>query len=289
MTALGLFERVQAAAGLVRPLLPWTPEVGVVLGSGLAQIAQAMAAPVRLPYRDIPHLAPTGVDGHRGELLLGTLGGARVLLFCGRAHAYEGHGPAEVGLGVRLLAALGAHTLVLTNAAGGIGPRMRPGDLMAIVDHINLTGQNPLVGPNDPRLGPRFPDLTRAWSPVLVNGWRQAALQASLPLHEGVYAGVLGPNYETPSEVQLLARMGAHAVGMSTVHEALVARHAGLRLAGLSVITNCAAGLGDGDLSHAEVTAAGQAAQSRVLTLLEHFLAAARQPPGAGPEPPSGA
>lgn len=289
MAAPSTYERVGEMVAAVRPHLASAPEVGIVLGSGLAEVAEAAAASARLPYHAVPHLAPTAVAGHPGELAFAELAGVSVALLCGRVHAYEGHPPETVGMGMRLLAGLGAHTVVLTNAAGGLTRASRPGDLMAIVDHLNLTGCNPLIGPHDPRLGPRFLDMTRAYCPRLLAAWRRAAVEAGLPLQQGVYAGVLGPSYETPSEVEHFARLGAQAVGMSTVLETLVARHAGLRVAGLSVITNCAAGLGGGDLCHDDVTEVGRGAQARVLRLLRHFLPLVGSPPPAGPAPASGA
>ena len=267
-----LFERAEEAARALAPPAELKPAIGLVLGSGLSGLAERVEVVKQVPYAQLPHFLPTQVEGHPGNLVLGRLAGVPVVILAGRLHGYEGHPPQDVAFGVRVLAALGVHTLVQTNAAGGVDRRLGPGSLMAIADHINLTGQNVLLGPHDPRLGPRFLDLTYAYSARLRRLWRQAAEHSGVHLTEGTYAAVLGPNYETPAEVTYLAGVGAQAVGMSTVHETVAARHAGLEVAGLSVITNAAAGYTPHALSHAEVTDTGRGAAERVWALLEAFF-----------------
>jgi purine-nucleoside phosphorylase len=212
--------------------------------------------------------------GHAGRLVLGRLAGRAVAALAGRCHLYEGYSAAQVTFPIRVLAALGVRTLIATNAAGGIHPELQSGDLMLIADHINFTGTNPLVGPNDEALGPRFPDMSQAYDPALRALAEACAGAEQIPLRRGVYAGVLGPSYETPAEVEMLARWGADAVGMSTVAEVIVARHAGLRVLGIAAITN-AIGRGPapgGPLTHEEVLAAARAAEPRLVRLVRRIL-----------------
>lgn len=249
-----------AAVGRVQEWLAgdW-PYVAIVLGSGLGQFTERLKGVRRLPYARLPGFGSAQVPGHAGELVLGRLGGAVVLCQGGRFHGYEGYASETVALPVRMFAELGIGTLILTNAAGGIRRDFRPGTLMLIADHLNLTFANPLFGP--PRAAdPRFPDMSSPYDPDLAAWAREAAREVGVPLAEGVYAGVMGPSYETAAEIRMLERMGADAVGMSTVLEVIAARARGIRCLGISVITNAAAGLGTGRLSHDEVTAAGQAA-----------------------------
>jgi purine-nucleoside phosphorylase len=220
------------------------------------------------------------VQGHAGELVAGTWQGHEVLMLAGRVHRYEGHSMHKVVLPVRMLAALGVHTLVVSNAAGSVHTRLQPGDLMLISDHINFQGQNPLIGKNDDRLGPRFPDMTVAYDAELRAVARQVALEQALQLHEGVYAAVLGPSYETPAEVRMLAAMGADAVGMSTVPEVIAARHMGVRVLGLSCITNLGAGLGAGTLDHAHVGEVAGKATAKMVNLLGGIVRALPNTPG---------
>lgn len=229
------------------------PEIGVVLGSGLGLIADRMEDAVTIPYTDIPHFHGTSVEGHAGKMILGKLFGVPCVLLQGRFHVYEGYHMSEVVFPARVLCALGIKTLLLTNASGGINTRYRPGDIMLIEDHINLMGDNPLKGPNLTELGPRFPDMTEAYSKECREILEQTAGEVGVELKKGVYAGVLGPTYETPAEIRMLRILGGDAVGMSTVPEAIAANHLGVRVAGLACITNLAAGLSSRKLTHAEV------------------------------------
>lgn len=212
-----------------------------------------MADAVRIPYARIDGMPRPQVEGHAGRLVIGTCAGQRVVAMQGRAHLYEGHAPGAVVLGVRVMVALGAGAVVLTNAAGGIRSDLLPGTLMLIEDHLNLTGHNPLVGPPEPDLGPRFPDMSAVYDPGLRGLAQAVAAREAVALKGGVYAGLLGPSYETPAEIRMLRTLGADAVGMSTVLEAIAARHMGARCLGISCITNAAAGLADAPLDHTEV------------------------------------
>jgi purine-nucleoside phosphorylase len=244
---------VARAAEAVRAQLgPRRPAVAIVLGSGLGGLADRIGDAVRIPYADIPGFPPPTVEGHKGELVAGTLAGTPVVAQCGRFHLYEGHDAATAALPVRVFAALGVRTLVVTNAAGGVRRGFAAGTLMLITDHLNLTGRNPLVG--EVLAGEtRFPDMTAPYDPGLQALAREGAAALGLRLEEGVYAGLLGPTYETPAEVRWLERAGADAVGMSTVTEVIAARARGLRCLGFSLVTNPGAGLSPNPLSHAEV------------------------------------
>jgi len=277
-----LFDRLQESAAAVRARLPgFEPEVAVVLGSGLAGAVRLLEEPRSLPLADIPHLGTPSVSGHPGRLVFGRVGGVRVGVLQGRLHTYEGWTAAETAYPVRLLITLGARVVVLTNASGGVRDGLRGGDWMAVTDHLNLGGRNPLEGPNDPRLGPRFPDLSHAYDPGLRALLLRAADGAGVPLQEGVYAMMPGPSYETPAEIQMLRRLGADAVGMSTVPEVIAAVHMGARVACLSCITNAAAGLG-GALSHAEVEATAREAEEGGVRILRAFLEMLEGSPGPG-------
>jgi purine-nucleoside phosphorylase len=269
-----LFERVQAAARAVSEQLDIdTPTAAIVLGSGLGGVADRLSEARRVPYASLPCFPETTVAGHPGRLVAGKIAGPAgdktVLLLCGRVHGYEGYPPSEVGFGVRVAAALGTRTLIVTNAAGAVDPAFSPGEIVAISDHINLTGGSPLTGANDERLGPRFVDMTDAYDPKLRALAVAAAPQAiGRPLREAIYAGMAGPAYETPAEVRLLRTLGAGLVGMSTVHEVIAARHAGLAVLGLSLVANPAAGVSPGPLRHEDVTraaAAGAEALGRLI------------------------
>ncbi len=250
------------------------PSVGLVLGSGLGGIADEIEDGHVVGYEVIPHMPASRVAGHAGKFVLGRLEGTPVAAMQGRVHLYEGHGPGEVVFGVRLMCALGAETVLVTNAAGGIDPGFEPGTLMLIEDHLNLTGDNPLVGPNDDALGPRFPDMTQAYDRGLLEVAERVASDLGFEVPRGVYAGLLGPTYETPAEVRMLGRLGASAVGMSTVLEVIAARHLGARVLGISCITNPAAGLSDGALTHGEVQETARRARERFTKLVRGVLRA---------------
>ena len=262
----------QSAAESVRARLGVrTPVAAIVLGSGLGDLAGRIADAVRVPYADIPGFHATNVAGHRGELIHGTLAGREVLALAGRFHMYEGHGAGAAAFPVRVLHALGARVLFVSNAAGGIRRTFAPGDLMIIEDHVNLMFRNPLFGVQEPT-DVRFPDMSAPWSPRLNALLRQAGTKAGVPLQSGVYAGLLGPSYETPAEVRMLATLGADAVGMSTVPEAIVAAAMGMEMAGISLITNAAAGLTASPLSHGEVVEAGARAADRFCAVVTEFI-----------------
>lgn len=249
------------------------PQIGIVLGSGLGLLGNDLTDREAVPYKDIPHMPASRVVGHEGALLFGKLAETSVVCMSGRVHLYEGHHPTHVVFGVRLLTALGVKAVILTNAAGGIADRCSPGKLMMITDHLNLTGQSPLTGQNDERFGPRFVDLSLAYDEDLRRLTERTAERFGIPLAQGVYAGVLGPTYETPAEITMLERMGASAVGMSTVHETIALRHQGVRVLGISCITNHAAGKSSQPLSHDEVSATAQRASAAFRTLLTAVVA----------------
>jgi purine-nucleoside phosphorylase len=245
-----------------------TPTVGLVLGSGLGAFADTLSDTCRVPYAQIDGMPRPAVEGHAGNFVFGTHAGRSVVAMQGRVHMYEGHSPEAVVLGVRLMVQLGVRTLIITNAAGGIRAGSQPGQLMIIEDHLNLTGHNCLRGPNDPSLGPRFPDMSDAYDAELIALAEAAAGRLGIGVSRGVYAGLLGPCYETPAEVRMLATLGAAAVGMSTVQEVIAARHMGARVLGMSCITNLAAGLSPHKLSHAEVEATALATRADFERLL---------------------
>jgi purine-nucleoside phosphorylase len=236
--AAGLFEQVQASAEAVRRRHPGTPEVGIILGTGLGGLAREVAVESRVPYSDIPGFPLSTVESHAGQLLLGRLSGRPVVAMQGRFHRYEGYDLRQVTFPVRVMHALGVRTLIVSNACGGMNPLWSPGELMLISDHINLLGDNPLVGPNDERLGSRFPDMSAPYDPELRALARSVALELGIVLREGVYVAVPGPNLETRAEYRMLRAFGADVVGMSTVPEVIVANHQGMRVLGLSIITD---------------------------------------------------
>lgn len=242
--------------------------VGIVLGSGLSAFADTLERPFETPYVEIYGWPPCTAAGHPGKLITGLVGSTEVVVLAGRAHLYEGYTPAEVVFGVRDLVRRGVKSVILTNAAGGINLAYQPGDLALITDHINLTGANPLVGLNDDTLGPRFPDMSGIYSAEYRGIAHRAAASLGLTLQEGVYAGVLGPSYETPAEIRHLRSIGADLVGMSTTLEAIAAVHAGMQVLGISCVTNLAAGILPRKLDHAEVLAMGERIQDRMVQLL---------------------
>lgn len=249
------------------------PEVGIVLGSGLGGLADELEDAVAIPFADLPGWPAATAPGHVGRLLLGRLGGRPVVMLQGRFHLYEGNAPGLVVQPVLLFRRLGARVVVLTNAAGGLDPSFGPGTLMVISDHLNLTGQNPLIGPNADGIGDRFPDMTDAWSRRLRAQLHDAGRAEGVELAEGVYVGLVGPNYETPAEVRLYASMAGHAVGMSTVMECVAARWAGLEVCGISLVTNAGAGYTGEPLAHEEVLAAGAEAGPRLARVIRRFVA----------------
>ncbi|MDQ3555331.1 MAG: purine-nucleoside phosphorylase [Gemmatimonadota bacterium] len=255
----------------LRERAPGPPRVVLVLGSGLGGLAEEIENPTRVPYEEIPGFPRSTVAGHAGALLFGRWEGVEVAAMQGRFHLYEGWSPEQVARPIRALGSLGASAMLLTNAAGGIRPGLRPGDLMLISDHINLTGRNPLAGPVAEG-EERFPDMTEPYDAGLRTAAAETALELRVPVTDGVYAAVLGPSYETPAEIRMLARLGADAIGMSTVPETIVARARGMRVLGISCITNLAAGLGGGPLSHAEVTETGARVRDRLAALVRGIL-----------------
>jgi purine-nucleoside phosphorylase len=245
------------------------PAVGLVLGSGLGAFAQSLGDRMAIPYGEIPHFpTSTGVVGHAGELVLGTVGKTSVAVLSGRVHFYEGRPMSDVVFPARVLARLGVRSVVLTNAAGGVRLSFRPGDLMLMTDHINGFGTNPLIGINDDDLGPRFPDMSTVYDPAVRKVFQAAAAKLRIPLKSGVYLGLTGPSYETPAEIRAFRKWGADAVGMSTIPEAIALRHAGVRVAGISTITNMAAGILKKPLIHTEVLETTKRVGDRFVRLL---------------------
>jgi purine-nucleoside phosphorylase len=270
---MALFDIVTEAVASLASRIGPTPHVAVVLGSGLGAFAERLTDPIAIPYADIPHWPPAGVTGHAGRLVAGHLRDRRVLALAGRAHLYEGHPLDAATFGVRVVSRLAIPTLVLTNAAGGINTAFTPGTIMVINDHINLMGANPLAGPHDPRWGARFPDMSEVYSARLRGLAGTAARALGLPLAHGVYLAVSGPSYETPAEIRAFRALGADAVGMSTVPEAIVARQSGLEVLGLSCITNMAAGVLPKPLDEREVLDTAAGVSREFGDLLEAILA----------------
>ena len=264
--------RLDALEAAVRARTDLVPEVGIVLGSGLGGLADDLEDAVAVPFAALPGWPAATAPGHVGRLLFGRLGGRPVAMLQGRLHLYEGNAPGLVVQPVLLFGRLGAKVVILTNAAGGLDPSFGPGTLMVIRDHVNLTGQNPLLGPNADGIGERFPDMTDAWSARLRERLHAAGAAEGAALAEGIYVGLLGPNYETPAEVRLYASLGGHAVGMSTVMECIAARWAGLEVCGFSLVTNAGAGYSGEPLSHAEVLAAGAEAGPRLARVIRRFV-----------------
>jgi purine-nucleoside phosphorylase len=266
------YERLQQACDAIRARVAVSPTIAVVLGSGLGALASQLADAVSIPYSDLPNWPVSRIAGHEGRLVVGEVRGRLVACLSGRCHAYEGHDLQTVTFPVRALGLLGVRTLILTNAAGGVNTSFAQGALMVIDDHINLIGGNPLVGENDDRLGPRFPDMTYVYSPRLREAADAAAREAGISVQHGVYAGLLGPSYETPAEIRYLRTIGADAVGMSTVAEAIVARHMGIDVCGISCITNMAAGVLDRPLDHREVMETAARVRGEFISLVEGII-----------------
>jgi purine-nucleoside phosphorylase len=266
------FDRVEEAAAFLRTQFGDPPQIAIVLGSGLGAFAESLDAPTTVPYDRIPHWPASGVVGHAGKLAAGTAAGKRVLALSGRVHFYEGHDMATVTFATRVLGRLGVQTLILTNAAGGINLRFGQGALMVIDDHINFLGTNPLTGPNDDRFGLRFPDMSDTYSKRLRGLADEAARASGVAVEHGVYIAVSGPSYETPAEIRAFRTLGADAVGMSTIPEAIVARHMGIEVVGISCISNMAAGILPQPVTAEEVIETTSRVRDQFIALLEAII-----------------
>lgn len=267
-----VFDKLQETVGYLRNRTTCKPKIGIVLGSGLGAFVKEVQVETTIPFREIPNFNAPTVEGHQGNLIFGKVGPHNVAILQGRSHYYEGHSMENVVFPTRTLALLGAEIMVLTNSAGGFGDTMQAGDFMVIEDHINLMGTNPLMGPNIKELGPRFPDMTEAYDPKLVQKMEEILTRLQARYHKGIYCGVSGPTYETPAEVRYLKMIGGKAVGMSTVPEAIAANHLGLRVAALSCITNLAAGISRKKLSHDEVTETARNVEQKFTQFLKEFI-----------------
>ena len=267
-----LYARAMAAAGYIGSLTSTRPRLGLILGSGLGDFADQVEDPTAIPYSGIPNFPVSTVEGHSGQLVVGTIGGVPVAVMQGRVHAYEGYSMTEVTFPTRVLGLLGVERLIVTNAAGGINTSYGQGAIVAISDHINFTGTNAALGPNEPRFGQRFFDMSQAYSPALRQLAREEASKQGWKLDEGVYLAALGPSYETPAEIRAFRTLGADLVGMSTVHEVIVARHMGIEILGLSVVTNMAAGVLDQPINHEEVMETGRRIAGQFTSLLTALI-----------------
>jgi purine-nucleoside phosphorylase len=268
-----LYERVDLCVKTILAAVPnFQPRFGIILGSGLGSFADAVERQTVIPYSALPDFPTSSVLGHAGRLVLGHLGDVSIVAMQGRIHGYEGYAPEQVGFPTRVLCRLGIEHLTVTNAAGGINLGFATGELMAITDHMNLSGNNPLIGHNDERLGPRFPDMTHAYDRGALHLLRRTAAAEMITLQEGVYAGLSGPCFETPAEIRMLRALGADAVGMSTVPEVIVAAHMGVKVTGISCITNLAAGMTQNKLTHAEVGETTERVKDTFHLLLKRFL-----------------
>ncbi len=272
MTQPSIYQKIREAVEAIQGRCSLVPQVGMILGSGLGAVAQKIQDAVIIPYTEIPHFHGTSVEGHAGQMILGILHGVPTVILQGRFHLYEGYAMEDVVFPTRTICGLGIQTLFLTNAAGAVNTRFRPGDLMIIEDHINLMGDNPLKGPNLTQLGPRFPDLSEAYHKSCIESLKLSAEELQIPVHSGVYVGLLGPTYETPAEIRMLRTMGADAVGMSTVPESIAANHLGVRVTGVSCITNLAAGLSAHKLTHQEVIENSVLGVTKLVRILETAL-----------------
>ncbi len=268
---MNMEERILAAAGYLKAHLPPFRTV-LVLGSGLGAYGESLGSSLEIPYQEIPGFPVSTVAGHAGKLIFGETGGKPVLVMSGRFHYYEGLSMKELALPIRVFSTLGAQSLILTNAAGGVNLSYAPGDLMMITDHINLSGSNPLIGPNEDRFGPRFPDLSEAYTPSLQQLARECAKSLGLSLKEGVYCMMSGPAYETPAEIRMIRQFGADAVGMSTVPEVIAAAHCGLKVVAFSSITNMAAGIVGAPITHQEVIESGRKSAAAFAALITELI-----------------
>ncbi len=271
-----MINKLQESVNFIRNKTQTKPRIGIILGSGLGAFVKEVNVEAKLPFNEIPYFVPPTVDGHQGNLILGTVEGdgksIPVAILQGRNHYYEGHSMDTVTFPTRVLALLGVEILILTNSSGGFGDTMVPGDFMIIEDHINLMGTNPLMGPNLKELGPRFPDMTEAYDKKLIEIMETVLKKQGTKYHVGVYCGVSGPTYETPAEVRYLKLLGGKAVGMSTVPEAIAANHLGLRVAAISCITNLASGISRKKLSHEEVTDTAKRVEESFTVFLREFI-----------------
>lgn len=272
MNKLDLYERAEAAADAIRGAIDEAPRVGVVLGSGLGAFADRLEGSIPIEYAGIPHFPVATVAGHAGKLVAGRVGPLPIVVLQGRFHFYEGHELETVTFPIRVLQRLGVQNLILTAATGGVNPTYRAGDIVALTDHLNLIGQNPLRGANDERFGTRFPDMTTVYSPHLRRLATEEAKRLGFRIAQGVYAAMPGPSYETPAEIRMLRTLGADVVGMSTAPEALVARHAGMEVLALAFVANAAAGVTGDPISHEDVLAAGESAGPRLGRLIEAVI-----------------
>jgi len=268
-----LYERAEKAARMIRARANAEVSVAIVLGSGLGAFAKELTEPIAIPYSEIPGFARATVEGHAGQLVVGRAGDVTVAAMQGRFHFYEGYSLEEVTFPIRVLKLLGVRTLVLTNAAGTLNVEFAPGSLMVISDHVNLLGANPLTGPNDDRFGPRFPDLTSVYAPELQNMVIEEARAMGMEMRRGIYAALSGPSYETPAEIHMVRTLGADAVGMSTVPEAIVARHMEMQVIGISCITNLAAGVSSRPIDHSQVMAIGERVRAQFTELILRVVA----------------
>ncbi|HLS36453.1 MAG TPA: purine-nucleoside phosphorylase [Bacillota bacterium] len=263
---------IKEATQFIKSHTTYQPTIGLILGSGLGVLADDIENPDQLSYEDIPSFPQSTVEGHEGRLVIGTLNGKEVIAMQGRFHYYEGYSMKQVTFPIRVMKQLGVETIVVTNAAGGINESFDPGDLMIIKDQINFTGQNPLIGPNDDELGERFPDMSAPYHKTLIEHANKCAKELSIPVQNGVYIGVTGPTYETPAEIKMFAKMGADAVGMSTVPEVIVANHAKMNVLGISCISNMASGILDEPLSHTEVIETTEKVKANFIRLVKHIV-----------------
>jgi purine-nucleoside phosphorylase len=274
MASTSVYERAEHATRIIRSRITVEPRIALVLGSGLGGFADDFEEAVAIPYEEIPGFMRSTAQGHAGRLVIGKVDSVPVLAMQGRVHYYEGYSLEEVTFPVRTFGLLGIKTLILTNAAGGINVQLTQGALMMITDHVNLMGVNPLRGPNDERFGPRFPDMTAVYSPELQELVVEEAKAINVEVRRGIYGALSGPSYETPAEIHLLRTLGADAVGMSTVPEAIVARHMGIEVLGISCITNMAAGISDEPINHEEVMATGIRVRATFTELLQRVIGA---------------
>lgn len=266
------FSRAGEAAEFIRNKTKFQPNIALVLGSGLGGFAEELTEATVIPYAQIPHFPATSAEGHAGNLVIGKIGEVSVAAMQGRVHYYEGHSLQRVAFPIRVFFRMGIKAALLTNAAGGISSQLKQGCLVVIKDHIDLQGGNPLIGPNDERFGPRFPDMTQAYSPEFRRMAMEEGRRHGIDIFEGVYAAMAGPSYETPAEIRFLRTIGADTVGMSTVPEVIVARHCGMKVLAISCVTNLAAGISDKPINHAEVLETGERVRGQFVALLRTLI-----------------